>query len=140
MTLKPIIINENTIRRIVSESIRDILKENKFRNPYTKMQAMAHAKARETGEDPHELYDKWSKDFNAKTTALSDINKDITKRRNAEVNDFDDEEFYRAVNPSLFDEDDFDNGLFGDNMGNPDSGKFADDVYDDGDSDLYYKG
>lgn len=143
MPKKVIKISESVLKNVVTESISQYLLENNFKNPYGKMWAVAHAQAKKTGRDAKEIYDELVERFNSRTAALHDINQDIAKRRNAELpsdwagfdnwHNWDNREdgFYQAVSPELFDQDDTDNGIFGNNLDNFDSGKFIDDTYDD---------
>jgi len=66
------------IDRIISESINKVISENNFKNGLGKIWAAAHSAAkREGGKSGEERFNEW----NAKQSAIADINKEFRSKR-----------------------------------------------------------
>ena len=119
-------LNESTLRKIVAESLKNVLKENHFKSARNRLLAASHVEARRTGRDPNEIY----REKLAKSAALSDINKDISRERDLNVSGpYDDNaEFYRAVNGDAFDVDPNRAGIFNDTIDINDDEDFLNEV------------
>lgn len=113
INMKPIKLTEDKIRQIVSESLKKILKENRFSDNRSRIIATAHAIAKRTGRSYDDVFDE----LIAKYAAINDINKDISKQRTAQNIDpyNDDKDFYKSINHNTLDID-TDSGVFGDSI------------------------